>query len=152
MAKLPFIRTAVMLLLPLLITLVGGVATGIVDTPQKHSSNTTARRLYPFDEGYYNRDNTPIIGVHFDKTLGGTVAFYRASPQVLPKPSYACGYTAKQGGKLIEITLNNGCLPLIRDSHGSYDKTLLTGMRVRTDYSVLTVPKTGGRVDTYNRN
>ncbi|KAF4684834.1 hypothetical protein FOZ60_007280 [Perkinsus olseni] len=103
---------------------------GIIDTPQKDPSNTTGRRLYPFDEGYYNRDDIPVIGVHFDKTLGGIVTFYRASPQSLPNPSYACGYTAKRGGRLIEITLNNGCLPSIRDSHGSYDKTLLTGMRI----------------------
>ncbi|KAF4685118.1 hypothetical protein FOZ63_016274 [Perkinsus olseni] len=138
-----FIGPTVLLLL-IIITLVGGI-----DTPQKDTSNATARMLYPFVANYYDSDNTPVKAVLFTKSLGGTVTFYRVSPQSLPKPTYACGYTAKQGGILTEIELNNGCLPLIHDSHGSYDRTLLTGIRIRQDYSVLTIPKADGTVDTY---
>ncbi|KAF4684833.1 hypothetical protein FOZ60_007279 [Perkinsus olseni] len=144
-----FIRLAVPLLL--IITLVGGVATDSVDTGEKDLYNTTRRRLYPFTEAYYKEGNTPVVGALFDKTLGGTATFHRASPQSLPEPSYACGYTANQDGRLIKITLNNGCLALIRDSHGIYDRSFLTGMRIKPDYSVLTIPRSGGEVDTYDK-
>ncbi|KAF4698373.1 hypothetical protein FOZ62_028494 [Perkinsus olseni] len=131
----------------LIVISLGVVVLGGIETPPEGPS-TAGRILYPFKAGFENNNNTMVKSVYFDKTLGGTVTFNRASPQSLPNPSYACGYTANQGPTWVTLKLNNGCLSLIHDSRGYYDTSILNHLDLWPDYSVLSIP-TSTSVDTY---
>ncbi|KAF4711119.1 hypothetical protein FOZ63_010534 [Perkinsus olseni] len=132
----------------LIVISLGVVVLGSIETPPEGPS-TAGRILYPFKADFENNNNIMVKSVYFDKTLGGIVTFRRASFHSLPNPSYACGYTANQGPTSITLKLNDGCLALVRDSHGYYDRSILTKMDLWANYSVLAVPTAGGGLDDY---